>query len=96
VNHRGATYVAVYDDPNGPPSDSKGWQVIAERGAQGPQGRAGPMGPKGDKGEPGPRIEGWGADASRYRIWPQTSDDGFGPTVELKPLFQKFYEEVSE
>jgi hypothetical protein len=89
-------WLCVRDDAKGVPGvDDDCWVLLGARGPQGRTGKVGPMGPRGPHGEAAPRLHHWEADASpRYRLLAQMAD-GTVMTVETRPLFQQFLEEMS-
>jgi hypothetical protein len=91
----GCSYIAVGHNPGRPADDGGGWMMLAGRGPQGKTGKQGLMGPKGNKGEPGSRIEGWGVDKQRFRLWPRFDDGSFGPVAELRELFEEYFSQTA-
>ena len=70
------------------------WQVLAcrgERGKPGPVGPRGETGPVGARGETGMNLNGWLVNG--YRITPVLGGGSPGPTLDLRPLFQRFLDE---
>ena len=94
----GGSFIALKDAPG--PCPGSGWQLVAspgKRGVAGLKGERGERGAKGDKGDPGPSaqtIRGWHIDRERYVATPVMSDGSIGPALELRDLFQQFYNEV--
>ena len=76
------------------PCPGEDWQVLAcrgERGKPGPQGPCGEQGPPGPRGEPGVNLNGWLIEG--FRITPILGGGSPGPSLNLRPLFQKFLDE---
>jgi hypothetical protein len=94
----GGSFVARRDKPG--PCPGEHWQQLCargERGGRGPIGVRGLQGEKGEKGEraPTPVISSWHTDVKRYITSPLMSDGSVGAPLELRPLFQKFLDDVS-
>jgi hypothetical protein len=97
----GSSYVSRRDGPAHCPGGD--WQLLAScgaAGAPGPQGDKGDRGPPGPAGETGPRgrpaatIAGWRIDAAHYVAIPVMDNGTEGPRLELRPLFEQFFEEA--
>jgi hypothetical protein len=101
----GSSYIARQDSPGPCPGD--GWRILASAGGTGPQGLSGPKGdrgppgpagetgPQGKPGTPGAPIAGWKIDPASYSAFPLMPDGKQGPPLELRALFQQFFDEVS-
>jgi hypothetical protein len=101
----GSSYIARQGSPG--PCPGEGWRVLASAGGTGPQGETGPKGerglpgpagetgPQGKPGAPGAPIAGWRIDPASYTLAPVMSDGKQGPPLELRALFQQFFDEVS-
>jgi hypothetical protein len=96
----GGSYIAKRDDPG--PCPGEGWQSLVlpgrhgkpgEQGPPGDRGPAGPKGIKGDRGEAAPRLVSWHIDRKNYVATPILADGSKGPELELRELFQQFYDE---
>jgi len=102
VTLEGSSYIARHGSPG--PCPGEGWRILASAGGTGPQGI---RGPKGDRGLPGPAgetgpqgktgapIAGWRIDPASYSAFPIMSDGKQGSALELRALFQQFFDEVS-
>jgi hypothetical protein len=91
----GAAFIARRDNPGSCPGDD--WQLLSRQGRpgrRGERGERGPRGEKGEKGESGAAVVSWQLDPERYRISPLMSDGEVGPMLELRPLFERYHEEV--
>jgi len=84
--HDGASWIAVKDRPGPLPGD--GWQLVARQGKKGPPGERGERGEKGQDGINAPVIDRWIVNRSAYTATPVYSNGIFGPTLELKALFE--------
>ena len=90
--HDGASWIAKHSNPG--PLPGEGWQIMATRGktgAPGPIGPRGEQGPLGLRGEPGMNLNGWLVEG--FRITPILGGGMPGPTLNLRPLFQRFLDE---
>ena len=90
--HDGTAWIAKYSNPG--PLPGEGWQILSckgERGKIGPIGPRGEQGPPGPRGEPGVNLNGWLVDG--FRVTPILGGGVPGPTLDLRPLFQKFLDE---
>ena len=63
-------------------------------GATGPRGERGERGERGLRGERAPTITGWRLDCAAYAAVPLLSDGSEGAPLELRGLFEQFYNEV--
>ena len=90
--HDGASWIAKHSNPGVLPGE--GWQLLACRGSRGqigPQGPRGETGPPGARGETGMNLNGWLVEG--YRITPILGGGVPGPSLDLRPLFQRFLDE---
>jgi len=94
VGYEGSSYLARRDT-RGVPGLDPAWQLLAAHGARGERGAPGPRGLRGDKGETGATIYSWTVDATKYRAIFFTTDGKPGPELNLWPLFEAYYNEVS-
>ena len=97
----GGTFISKRSAPTECPGPD--WQILACRGSrgqigpQGPRGQIGPQGPRGEMGPPGARgetgmnLHGWLVEG--YRVTPVLGGGVPGPTLDLRPLFQRFVDE---
>jgi hypothetical protein len=79
-------------------SRSYGWTNLTLPGKRGAEGPVGPKGDKGDQGARGdaaPTILEWVLDYDNYRAIPLMSDGSPAPVLELRPLFERFFEETA-
>ena len=60
------------------------------------KGAPGPRGTNGDPGPSAPSIHSWTVDAASYRVVFFTTDGKPGPELNLRPLFEAYYNEVSD
>ncbi len=93
----GTSYLAIVDDPGLCPM-GKGWQLLAAAGsdgATGPRGERGERGLIGPRGEPAPTITGWRVDRASYTVVPVLSNGIEGAPLELRGLFEQFFNEVA-
>jgi hypothetical protein len=65
------------------------------RGPKGDRGPAGETGPQGKAGAPGAPIAGWRVDPTSYSAFPIMAGGKQGPALELRALFQQFFDEMS-
>jgi hypothetical protein len=82
----GASFIARPECPG------EGWQLMSmpgKRGQHGPRGERGPAGPS------GATIKSWEID-ERYRATALLSDGRAGPTLDLRPFFERFHIELFE
>jgi hypothetical protein len=98
----GSSYIARRESPG--PCPGEGWRILASAGGTGPQGI---RGPKGERGLPGPAGESgppgkpdapladWRVDPDSYSAFPVMADGKEGPALELRALFQQFFNQVS-
>jgi hypothetical protein len=91
VANNGASFAARRDDPGRCPGDD--WQMIAAQGKKGPPGSPGT---NGRDGVDAPVIRGWEIDSETYVATPIMSNGRSGPTLNLRPLFEKFLVEIGE
>jgi hypothetical protein len=98
----GSSFIARHGSPG--PCPGEGWRILASAGAAGSQGIRGPKGDRGPAGETGPQgkagapgapIAGWRIDPTSYSAFPIMADGKQGPALELRALFQQFFDEVS-
>ena len=88
----GAAWIAKYSAPG--PLPGEGWQILS---CKGERGKIGPVGPRGEQGPPGPRgeagmnLNGWLING--YHVTPILGGGVPGPTLNLRPLFQRFVDE---
>jgi syndecan 1/collagen type XXI alpha/collagen type V/XI/XXIV/XXVII alpha len=97
VSFDGAGYIAKTDAPGLCPGD--GWEPLSSRGQRGRKGESitGPRGEKGVKGDPGndaQEIVDWHIDPVNYRAIPFMNNGKPGKELNLRPLFERFLEEV--
>ena len=96
VSKDGSAWLAKRDHPKGAPGASDDWMLCACRGKT---GAPGPIGPRGEKGPPGPQgeqgatITGWDVDRKRFRVTPILGGGRFGPSLDLRQLFEEFVEQ---
>jgi hypothetical protein len=96
VSKNGGSFIARRDDPGECPGD--GWTNLTLPGKRGVEGPVGPKGDKGDqgaKGDAAPTILEWVLDYDNYRAIPLMSDGSPAPVLELRPLFERFFEETA-
>jgi hypothetical protein len=93
VAHNGSAFIATRDKPGGCPG--KHWLAMAQRGERGPAGERGPRGRTGDAALSPPVIKAWRLDREHYLAIPEMSDGCEGPPLELRPLFEQFFNETS-
>jgi hypothetical protein len=95
----GSSYVALCDAPGKCPSNK--WQLLAAPGRDGKGGATGPRGERGERGligprgEPAPAITGWRVDRASYTAVPLLSSGIEGAPLELRGLFEQFFNEVA-
>jgi hypothetical protein len=85
----GASFVAQQDDPGPCPGDN--WQLLC---SQGKKGQAGADGRNGRDGRDAPRITDWVVNRETYSAIPVMSDGSRGATLNLHPLFERFFAET--
>ena len=96
----GSSFVALRDDPEHRCPGS-GWQLLAAAGRDGKDGATGPRGERGERGligprgEPAPTITGWRVDRASYTVVPVLSNGIEGTPLELRGLFEQFFNEVA-
>jgi hypothetical protein len=90
----GSSFAARQDDPG--PCPGSGWQLIACQGKRGPIGPKGDAGLRGCDGRDAPKIVGWEIDDKTYTAVPRFADGTYGPTLELRKLFERFITDTSE
>jgi hypothetical protein len=76
-----------------------GWANLTMPGKRGAEGPVGPKGDKGDqgaKGDAAPTILEWVIDCDNYRAIPLMSDGSPAPALELRPVFERFFEEIAQ
>ena len=66
-----------------------------KRGAEGPVGPKGEKGDQGAKGDAAPTILEWVLDYDNYRAIPLMSDGSPAPVLELRGLFERFFDETA-
>ena len=90
----GTIWLAKHSDPG--PCPGEGWQIVSARGER---GKPGPIGPRGETGPPGPQgelgatITGWDVDRRRFRVTPILGGGRFGPSLDLRQLFEEFLDQ---
>jgi len=92
----GSSFAALKDNPGPCPGDD--WQLLASRGSRGHRGQSGErgiMGLRGERGAAAPTITSWAVDRGRYLATPIMSDGTFGPSLELRGLFEQFLLETN-
>jgi hypothetical protein len=95
----GSSFVALRDEPG--PCPGRGWHLLAaagkdgKDGATGPRGECGERGLIGPRGEPPPTITGWRVDRASYTAVPVLSNGIEGAPLELRGLFEQFFQEVA-
>jgi hypothetical protein len=94
VTKAGSCWVALRDNP-GVLGQSDGWLLLTAHGERGERGAPGVRGHKGDRGPSGAKLHSWQLDRGRYRVSPLMADGEVGPMLELRGLFEQFFEEVS-
>jgi hypothetical protein len=90
----GSSFVALEDGPGDCPGT--GWQLLASAGRRGARGFTGPRGERGERGEPALAESGFLAlhlDREAYSVLLSTQD-GRIHTLNLRPLFQKFLDDM--
>jgi hypothetical protein len=95
VARDGGAYIARKDDPGTCPGAD--WEPIALPGKRGQQGPPGQRGEKGERGPPGqsaPFVVSWIVERASYTVVPILSDGTEGPRLELRSLFEQFFEET--
>jgi hypothetical protein len=96
----GGAFIARKDNPGNCPGD--GWQLICRQGKTGrpgAMGEPGPRGEKGDKGEPGtdaPRLVSCQIDIEHYSFSLVKSNGEVLLKAELRPMFDRFFQETHE
>jgi chitodextrinase len=96
VSKNGGSFIARRDDPGECPGD--GWTNLTLPGKRGAEGAVGPKGDKGDQGAKGdaePTILEWVLDYDNYRAIPLMSDGSPAPVLELRGLFERFFDETA-
>jgi hypothetical protein len=94
----GGSFIAKMDGPGSCPGT--GWQLICSQGKAGKEGPRGVAGKDGERGDAGPSgraaavIVGWKIDRDKYLAFPQMSDGGEGPALELRGMFEQFHREA--
>jgi hypothetical protein len=93
VVSNGSSFIAKCDNPG--PCPGEGWQVSALVGKRGETGDRGLPGPKADIAalEKALRIGSWEADDD-YVVTPTHANGQSGATLNLRPLFEKFFAET--
>jgi hypothetical protein len=95
----GSSHVALCDAPGQCPSNK--WQLLAAAGRDGKDGATGPRGEPGERGliglrgEPAPTINSWRVDCASYSAVPVLSNGVEGAPLELRGLFEQFFNEVA-
>ena len=95
VSKNGGSFIARRDDPGECPGD--GWTNLSLPGKRGAEGPVGPKGDKGDQGARGdaaPTILEWVLDYDNYRAIPVMSDGSPALVLELRGLFERFFDET--
>jgi Collagen triple helix repeat (20 copies) len=110
VAQNGSSFVATKDIPRGSDCPDEGWQLICSRGSRGDRGPPGPPGAPGERGlkgergergligprgEPAPTITGWRLDRASYTAVPVLSNGSEGAPLDLRGLFEQFFNEVA-
>ena len=72
-----------------------GWRLLAAQGKRGVAGERGPQGPAGPPAKDALTIERWQLDRTNYRAIPVMSDGSMGPALDLRGLFEQFFNETS-
>jgi hypothetical protein len=91
----GASFLALHDKPGRCPGP--GWQLLASPGKRGVAGERGPQGELGPAGPPGKdavKLARWTLDRATYTATPVLSDGSCGPPMDLRALFEQFWDEV--
>jgi len=88
----GASFLALHDKPGRCPGD--GWRLLAAQGKRGVVGERGPQGPAGPPGKDAVKLVRWTLDRATYTATPVLSDGSWGPPLELRALFEQFWDEV--
>ena len=91
----GGSFLALHDKPGRCPGP--GWQLFASPGKRGVAGERGPQGELGPAGPPGKdavKLVRWTLDRATYTATPVLSDGSWGPPLELRALFEQFWDEV--
>jgi hypothetical protein len=78
---------------------------IENKGDRGPQGLMGPpgrdgargeKGEKGNRGQRGEQLSCWEINTEAYTITPRYYSDATGPSISLRPFFERYNEETEE
>jgi hypothetical protein len=91
----GGTFFALHDKPGACPGP--GWRLLAAPGKRGVAGERGPQGDRGPSGPPGKdaaTVARWDIDRAAYTVTPVMSDGTTGPPLNLRGLFEQFFNEV--
>ena len=88
----GGSFLALHDKPGRCPGP--GWQLLASPGKRGVAGERGPQGPAGPPGKDAVKLVRWMLDRATYTATPVLSDGSWGPPLELRALFEQFWDEV--
>ena len=87
--------LALHDKPGQCPGP--GWQLFASPGKRGVADERGPQGELGPAGPPGKdavKLVRWTLDRATYTATPVLSDGSCGPPLDLRALFEQFWDEV--
>ena len=88
----GGSFLALHDKPGRCPGD--GWRLLAAQGKRGVAGERGPQGPAGPPGKDAVKLVRWTLDRATYTATPVLSDGSWGPPLDLRALFEQFWDEV--
>jgi hypothetical protein len=88
----GGSFLALHDKPGRCPGD--GWRLLAAQGKRGVAGERGPQGPAGPPGKDAVKLVSWTLDRATYTATPVLSDGSWGPPLDLRALFEQFWDEV--
>src|SRR5262249_40377840 len=97
VEYDGSSFVAIRDNPGIP--GVGGWQLLSRSGRRGAVGEVGPrgrQGARGARGEDAPTIVAWTRDLRNYVAHPTLSDGRAGAPLNLRPMFERFFEETGQ
>jgi hypothetical protein len=88
----GGSFIALRDNPG--PCPGANWQLLTRQGQRGIAGTKGDRGDRGERGESGAKLTRWKIDRKLYLATPVMADGTYGPTLELRPLFEQFQQET--
>ena len=97
VSKNGGSFTARRDDPGECPGD--GWANVTMPGKCGAEAPAGPKADKGDqgtKGDAAPTILERVIDCDNHRAILLMSDGSPAPALELRPLFERLFQEIAQ